>query len=381
MSNCELWVEMDEAGRRYRSGESVTGRVRVRIDGEGEVLCKKLLIEQVWRTHGRGNGDQAAFHEHSHPDQRWLPGQVYEVPFSFPVPAAPVHHHGHLVNVDHYIAASADLPWKVDPRAAADYLVVAGPGTPDRYVEIEADFEKASQLALQEKTKGKKRSVGGVIATIVLSPLWIALLVLVLGLLLALLPILLVVALVRWIFLLTRQSSAERKLGKVDVAMNARKLGELVEPHSAVTVSGGFSALKRRFRRLGGTSYLVTLGTPVTVAMRFTPKSDVTIDGAELVISATESTRSGSGTNSTTHTHLLTRLDAQLSGPRTLSAGQPIDLHGEILLPADAAPSFSASNNKVTWEMKLAISIPQWPDWVQTNKLLVVPGLEQVSSP
>jgi hypothetical protein len=374
MSKCELWVEMDEPSRRYRSGESVTGRVRVRSDDE--VLCKRLVIEQVWRTHGRGNPDHGVLDEQVLTDQRWLPGQVYEVPFAFPVPTAPVHHHGHLVNVDHYIGALADLPWKIDPRAHNDYLVVAGAGTPERYVETEADFGKAAQEAQEARKKKKGRSVGSIVATIVFSPLWIALLVLVLALLLALLPILLIVGLVRWIFLLTRQSSAERKLGKVELVVDARKLGEPGAMHTAVAVSGGFEGIKRRFRRLGGTTYLVTVGSPLTVAMRFTPKSDVEIEGAELTLTATESARSGSGTNATTHTHVLAELKTPLSGPRTFSAGQPIDLHGMALLPTGSAPSFKGSDNSVTWEMKLAISIARWPDWVQKNKMLVAPEVE-----
>jgi hypothetical protein len=376
MSKCDLTVMLDEPHRSYRCGEPVTGRVCVRTEGDGEVVCKKLVIEQLWRTHGRGNSDQGVLEEQIAADQRWLAGQVYEVPFSFTAPAAPINYHGHLVNVDHFVAARADLPWKIDPHAAADYLVATGPGTAERYVETEADFGKAAQEALQARSKQKGKSVGGIVASIVFAPLLIVLVLLVLALLLALLPILLVVALVRWIFLLTRQSSAERKLGAVEVVVGARKLGEPGEGHSSVTVSGGFAALKRRFRRLGGTTYLVTRGAPVSIAVRFTPKSEVTIEGAELTVTAKESARSGSGTNATTHTHVLAELKTVLSDPRSLSAGQPIDLHGEILLPAEAAPSFKGSDNSVAWEMKLAIAIAKWPDWVQTNKMLVVPGVE-----
>jgi hypothetical protein len=74
---------------------------------------------------------------------------------------------------------------------------------------------------------------------------------------------------------------------------------------------------------------------------------------------------------------VLGELQTELSGPRTLIAGQPIDLRGEILLPDGSAPSFTASSNTITWEMKLAIAIPKWPDWVQTGKLLVVPAVEE----
>ncbi|HUP24502.1 MAG TPA: hypothetical protein VNB06_16355 [Thermoanaerobaculia bacterium] len=375
MSKCELTVELDEPKRRYRCGEPVTGRVHVRTDGE--VTCRKLVIEQVWRTHGRGNQAEGVLNEHVEGDQRWLAGQVHEVPFSFLVPAAPINHHGHLVNVDHYVTARADLPWKLDPRAHADYLVVPSAETPVRYVETEADFGKAAQKALQERTKKAKKSPFRWVWSILLTPLAIVLVVLVLGLLLVLLPIVLVVGLVGWIVRITRQGSAERKLGAVEVVVGARKLGDPGEAHTSVVVAGGFAAIKRRMRRLGGATYLVTIGSPVTLAVRFTPKSDITIDSATLTVTAKESARSGSGTNATTHQHVLAELTTELSGPRLLPAGQPIHLHGEILLPAGSAPSFTASDNNVTWEMKLAIEIPKWPDWVQTNKLLVVPAVEE----
>jgi hypothetical protein len=377
MSKCELTVVLDEPKRRYRFGEPVTGRVRVLTDGE--VTCKKLVIEQVWRTHGRGNQAEGVFDEHVVSEQNWLPGQVYEVPFSFPAPAAPLHYHGHLVNVDHYVAARADLPWRLDPRTAVDYLVAPTAETPARYVETEADFSKAAQKALEERTKKSPSSKSPLrwVWTILFSPLILALLVLLLALFLVLLPILLVAALVRWIFLLTRQGSAERKLGAVEVVIGARKLGEPGEGHTGVVAAGPVAALKRRMRRAGGATYLVTIATPVSVAMRFTPKSNVEIEGASLTVTGTEIATSGSGTNATTHRHVLGELQTELSGPRTLIAGQPIDLRGEILLPDGSAPSFTASSNTITWEMKLAIAIPKWPDWVQTGKLLVVPAVEE----
>jgi hypothetical protein len=377
MSKCELFVELDEPERRHRGGEPVTGRVRVRTDGE--VTCKRLVIEQVWRTHGRGNQAEGVLEEHVVSEQRWLPGREYEVPFSFPAPAAPIHYHGHIVNVDHYVAARADLPWRIDPRTAVDYLVAPTEETPARYVETEADFGKAAQKAQEARAKksGSGKSPLRWVWTILFAPLVIILLAMLLALLLVLLPILLVAALVRWIVLLARQGSAERKLGAVEVVVGARKLGEPGQAHSGVVEAGGLAALKRRLRRTGGATYLVTIATPVSVAVRFTPKSNVEIEGATLTVTGTESATSGSGTNATTHRHVVAELQTQLSGPRPLIAGQAIDLRGEILLPAGTAPSFIAPSNTITWEMRLAIAIPKWPDWVQTSKLLVVPAVEE----
>jgi hypothetical protein len=376
MSKCELLVLLDEPERPYRCGETVSGRVQVRTDGE--VICKQLMIEQVWQTHGRGNCDAAGFLDQVATDQRWLPGQVYEVPFSFPVPAAPVTHRGHLINVDHYVEARADLPWKIDPRSSADYLVVAGAETPARYVETEAEFEKAAQEA--KAKKGKKRSIGGTIATIVFAPLLAVLAVLIVAMLIVLLaivlPFALIALLVRWV----RQSSAERKLGAVQVMFETSKVEKGAHHHASAGPSGAVAGIaagiKRRMGRLGGATYLVQIGRAVPVSLRFTPKSEVELESVELVLKATESARSGSGTNATTHTHVLVEERQQLSGPLRLSPGHPIDLRGEIFLPPGSAASFRASDNNVVWEAKIAVAIANWPDWVQTNKLLVVPTPE-----
>jgi hypothetical protein len=376
MSKCELFVELDEPERRYRGGEPVTGRVRVRTDDE--VTCKKLVIEQAWRTHGRGNSAEGVLDEHVVAGQRWLPGQVYEIPFAFPAPAAPIHYHGRFINVDHYVAARADLPWRVDPRSACDYLVVASTATAARYVETEADFGKAAQEAQQARTKkGGGKSPLRWVWTILFAPLVIALVVLLLALFLVLLPIVLVAGLVRFIVRAVRRGSAERKLGAVAVEVGARNLGEPVAAHSGVVVVGGLAALKQRMRRTADARYLVTAGTPVPVSMRFTPKTEVTLDGVSLTVTGREIATSGSGTNATTHHHVVSELELELSGPRSLIAGHPVDLRAEILLPAGSAPSFTAPSNTITWEMRLAIEIPKWPDWVQTSKLLVVPAVEE----
>jgi hypothetical protein len=372
MSSCSLEVELDEPERSYRCGDTVTGRVRVRTDGE--VTCTKLVVEQVWRTHGRGNLDTGTLHEHVTTDQRWLPGQAYEVPFAFAAPAGPVSYRGHLVCVDHYVAARADLPWKVDPRAQTDYLVVAGAETEARYLATKADFDKTPGAEAVAQ-KPKQRSIGGLLMRILTAPLWIALLAVVVVLVLAALVFILPIALVVFLVRLVRQSSAERRLGAVEVQIEAPQLDRRPDDRaSGGTLAGVFGAVKRRLGRLGGQTYLAAPGRSIPVRLRFQPKGEVAIERATLEVRATESARSGSGTNATTHTHEVHEQQVELSGPRRLTAGHPVELQGTIELPPDAPASFRASDNSVTWEMKIAIEIAQWPDWVQKSDLLVVPA-------
>jgi len=44
------------------------------------------------------------------------------------------------------------------------------------------------------------------------------------------------------------------------------------------------------------------------------------------------------------------------------SAPVPTNGHLEFVLPADSVPTFSASNNKIVWQLRIHGDIPKWPD-------------------
>ena len=53
MSKCDLRIEFDRKDRRYSGGETVTGRVYIRVNES--VKSNGITLTHQWRTHGRGN--------------------------------------------------------------------------------------------------------------------------------------------------------------------------------------------------------------------------------------------------------------------------------------------------------------------------------------
>jgi hypothetical protein len=49
-------------------------------------------------------------------------------------------------------------------------------------------------------------------------------------------------------------------------------------------------------------------------------------------------------------------------------------ISGEILIPQTDAWTFYADDNKLTWKVTLRVDIPNWPDWVATAELELIPS-------
>ena len=126
MAKCDLAIEFERSDRRYRPGETVSGKVTVQVNAK--VQCNGLTVKRLWHTHGKGNYAEGSDSvEEVVFSGEWWPGETHAYPFAFEVPAAPVSYHGEVLNVDHYVAARADIPWAIDPKAEEDFLLLAGP--------------------------------------------------------------------------------------------------------------------------------------------------------------------------------------------------------------------------------------------------------------
>ena len=88
MAKCDLAIEFERSDRRYRPGETVSGKVTVQVNAK--VQCNGLTVKRLWHTHGKGNYAEGSDSvEEVVFSGEWWPGETHAYPFAFEVPAAP----------------------------------------------------------------------------------------------------------------------------------------------------------------------------------------------------------------------------------------------------------------------------------------------------
>jgi hypothetical protein len=350
MSSCNVEVILDASEPAYEAGAEITGRVIVRASKDVEP--KALVIEQLWRAHGRGNTHEEVLAVQREPGGLWRADTVTEVPFRFVCPSRPVTYHGHYINVDHYVKARVDVAWATDPRGETDYVVIPGASTVKDYI---------AAVARKDEVKPQQAGGCGKVVGYILLPVLIPLL---LVLLLMLLPILLVAGTVMFV----RHQLARRRVGDVVVEIGAPAIEEL----------GKKSKLAQKLTLsptgLKGSTHVVGSGAAIPVRVRFTPRIAVSVNGVRVKVTAQEIATSGSGTNATTHRHTVWEEVVPLVDAGVLAAGEPVDLAAEVTLPESDAASLDAPSNKIEWKAVVQIDIPGWPDWTSEHGLLMVPS-------
>lgn len=114
-----------------------------------------------------------------------------------------------------------------------------------------------------------------------------------------------------------------------------------------------------------------TAGDSLGVSVSFTPRFDGHIKSVAATLRGEEVVSSGSGTTRTTHTLVLHTEIETLETARDIRARNKVALEGKLALPADAPPSFYASNNKLRWEVEILIDITHWPDYSRSVPVIV----------
>lgn len=318
-----LRIEFERTDRRYIPGEVVRGRVVVSAD-HGD-RCKAVTLVRRWRTHGMGNtarGNELELDLHTGPLEGDGP---WELPFEVATPKGPITYHGTYLNVDHYVAAAIDIPWAFDPKVEEEFLLVPGdepPSPPDALVEKVGPAAEAGKA-------GCGKAMGLLFALVGLVTLPLGIIFIAVGVLL--------------MFPKLFRRIATRKVGDVGAEVEPRRVGP------------------------GGT---------VRVRVKIEPPRDARINEVTATLKGRERCISGSGTDRTTHTHVLHDMPTVLSGPLALPAGVAREIEAELVVPEDAPWSFAASDNAVLWEVVVHVDIPSWPDWKETIPLLVWPGAE-----
>lgn len=349
MSKCDLSFRLDNQDARFAIGDVVKGTLEVRVDAK--CRCDALTITRVWRTHGRGNRARGGEEVLTVFEGEWRAGEDLEYPFEFKIPPGPVTYHGHYLNIDHYLEARADIPWALDPKAETEFLVELGKD-PKAY----RSSDDAAAEGMSEEARAQLLAKGKQMTGICL-PIF--------GLLFAI-PGLIVMG-----------------VGITGVAGGSME-GVVAIPFGGIFVAVGLgiafmgirSALaeKKLGPVIAGCSPAeAPPGEKLSFNLEFTPRGRGRVNRITVTLIGKESVVSGSGTNRSTHTHKLHEEVVELDGGCELFPGSPIELSGTAALPADAAFSFQATDNAITWSADFHIDVASWPDWTMAVPLRVLP--------
>jgi hypothetical protein len=336
MSKCELAITLDRSEHTFTLGERIEGEVAVTAD-EG-VRCDGLTLALGWQTHGQGNRTHGEPRAETLFVGSWIAGERARHRFSIEAPRGPVTYHGHYLNVDWALLARADIPWAIDPRATAELLLV--PPTEGR---LEAYDHGPRHV--ETATGGPASPTSARAVQVVLGLLFIgfsvASFILSKGASLgAVVPLALGAYFLYRVFV--RDLLVRRKVGRVDAVV--------------------------RPARLRG-------GDHVTCTLSFAPRRAASIEGISISLVGREVVVKGSGTNKTTHKHELHRESRELGVPGGAARpdGAPLQVEAKLAVPAGAAPTFAATDNRLEWSIDVEIRIASCPDHKASYPIAVLP--------
>ena len=282
MSKCDLRIEFDRKNRTYSGGETVTGRVYIRVNES--VKSTSITLTHQWRTHGRGNvtsGPKETVELEA--ARMYSPGEEHELSFSLISPVHPVTYHGTMINVDHYVSVQMNVPWAFNPKAEEDYVLL--PGQPP------ANFVGSrNEIIALTPAAGTSSIVGKVVLGLIVA----VVLLVVAAFALFLLPVILLIAGFVWF----RKKALAGRLGEVTLSI----------PHAVVAP-----------------------GEKWTARIQFQPRKQFRVNSIGLTLLGKESATSGSGTKAKTHTHKILEQKLVVRANDMLTAGELVS--EEFTLP------------------------------------------------
>jgi len=349
VSKCDIEIQFDRSDRTYAGGDVVSGEVMVRVNQD--INCNGIVLRHYWGTHGKGIKHTGTKHKlqlcRSHPLQA---GEDLRLPFEFQSELWPLTYRGEHINVDHYVHVSVDVPWAIDPKQAAEFVVVAGQ-RPDQFT---GDRSEVVELKAIEKEKEKS---GFLHADIDPGPIGTAIgYVLLLGIVLVFLA---------------------------GIAFVLFKIHFLLVPF--VVITGLITGLICWIRKtaISGRLGEVTIKTPTVVVspcehwpceISFTPKKTFQINEMSARLLVREVAMELKGKNKIPHFHTLLDEKTVFFPAEQLIAGEPFSKQLQIPLPDTEAWSLDVDDNKIEWTVDVRIDIPQFPDWSHKATLQMIPS-------
>lgn len=318
--SCHLRIEIEEPTTTRCDGAAVSGTVVVTTTAA--VSCRGLEITSYWCTHGLGNVDRGIVDKCDVFQGEWDANREYRYPFRLSTAAWPPTYYGTHLNVSHYVGAQAKVPWAKDPRAEAEFPVVAT-RTPDELQPTRLATGSKSRLAWLLWPIG-------VVFVAVFGAMFAVML-------LFLVPLAAAGAAFYWFMFVVLP---KRITGPVECTVEPLR----VAPNGVVQGR-----------------------------LRFTPQRQATINAIGWSVLCQEKCTSGSGSNRSTHRCEVFQRKEQLFAGGELQTGVPQSFDFAFEVPESAAPSLKLSDNELTWELEVRIDIPRWPDWSQRFALIVGP--------
>lgn len=330
MSKLDLSIEFANPQRTYAPGEVVAGEVIV--SANKDVDCRELVLSHRWETHGKGNKHKDMETTHWLYRGPWTAGDVYRYPFQFTAPDGPPTYHGHHLNIDHYVRARADIPWSIDPKTQEEFVLVPAAVPPDALADAAANEDNF----VEEDFQG--HGAPG-----------------------------------EWIGILVACAVCGAVMYFVDSIVFRVVCGIVL-----LIVVGGFA---RRIMTRGLFREVVLRAQPqharpgdsVAVRISAAPLKSLSVERITATLRGQEVCVSGSGTNETTHKHVLHQEELKLCRDVRLMPEEEFEYQAQFVIPHTDAYSFVAKDNKLTWSVDFQVHVPRWPDWKGELELFVTP--------
>jgi hypothetical protein len=338
MADCSLSFNITKRPETIRPGDEFQGEVVVKVDAA--CRCDGLKLAAEWRTSGKGNPASGQTESQTLFTGQWEPGE-HRYRFTYRAPVGPLTYEGELLQIRWSLLATADIPWAIDPKANAPFVLSAAPSESAPY------FFGPLYKPPAPETKGVSETAGG--GKLVKKPMSLGVkiavgaFVLLMGsALIFAVPAMAIMFAPFILYFVIKKAMVKNKLGEPDVRL--------------------FSNPARP-------------GEEVSIVARLNPLKEVKLGKVYAELIGHERVVSGSGKHSRTHTHPLHTWRHMFPvEARELRAGENMELRARMTLPPNAALTFAAGSNNIEWNVKLSIELLGWPDWEKTLPLTVRPG-------
>jgi hypothetical protein len=366
MSKYNLRIIFNNPDRLYRFTEEITGKVI--LDTQTDLTCKKMWINYGWRTHGRGNRDQGYQEKLTVLSEvsQFQSGHHREFPFAIMAPNGPMSYHGHILNVDWYIAAHVEIPFKRDIGVEQDFLLLPCE-SPEEICLGNTTLSK-SELPIRSlstrrspqhlinsqsatvTSHGPKRNLFNIIGIL----LYVAGFLCYLGFVLTLI-----------VYLHNLQWYIFVLFTFIAVLIYYLGFPRLLK---------AIIKTKTDIKTIGVEPSVLYLGDQLNCYIEFQTKSSIFLNNIEAKLWADETAGSGGGTRTIIHTYRAYERSFIKKYSEKLVTGRSILFDCRLLIPLDAPVSFVSSNNSIKWFGCIKLKFKRWPAWEKTFPITVLPS-------
>lgn len=368
MNIMDIQVFFDRAGRRYRFGDEISGKVVISAE-HFNFTFSKVWFAYGWRTHGKGDRDKGREEKlilSANKTTLHL-GEHKEFPFSFKIPNGPVTYHGHLLNVDWYVTAHAINPPGTDFESEQDFLLLSGDPTSAivlgdkeialKDVPVHSPTEPSSSMGLLEVRAGhpKSSSPRSRINTLITYLTWS------IG----------IIGFIVWNF------GADFGLGRDEIRWGIA--GIFVAIAIAATHYGVSTYAFRRRLEMGRVWVKPAIAYPgeqISCHVDFRAKREVYLHNIKASIQAREHVSRTVGTTAQTEQHTVSEKTLVKTFDEQLSQGRLISFDCTLPVEADAPATFDSTNNHLEWKIRLEVELERWLGWDKTFSITVLPCLD-----